>query len=255
MENDLLKFKGDERNNNLFSKLRVHVGDVALSRSLRFMFYRLLHIINRRIQLPPGCFLGDIEDKCEMKLVEFINPRKNLIFVDIGAKFGLWTLKLSKRCKKIYAFEPNPETNSLLKKSIRKLNNAKIYPYALGEKNVFEKFFVHKKLGLCGLLNRNLNYEQTIIVPVRTLDSFNFDTIDIIKIDTEGYELPILKGGRKTIEREKPQLYIEIHEEEHKIPIIKFLKEVGYKYTLHHVKNKRQPIIITDYKLAESINY
>jgi len=199
--------------------------------------------------------MGAIEDKCEIKLEEFLDPRKNLVLIDVGAKFGLWTLRLSKRCKNIHAFEPNPETISLLRKSIRKLNNAKIYPYALGDKTGFAEFFVHKKPGWSGLLKRNLDYEQTIIVPVRTLDSFNFDTIDIIKIDTEGYELPILKGGRKTIEREKPQLYIEIHEEEHKMPIIEFLKEVGYKYTLCHVESKRQPIIITDYKTAELINY
>ena len=236
---------------NIISKFKIHIIDITNSRSLTFAFFRFLHIINRKIQLPPGCFLGDIEDKCEMGLEMVLNPCQDLVFVDVGAKFGLWTLRLSKRCKKIHAFEPNPENISLLKKSIRKLKNARIYPYALGDKAGVGKFFVHERLGWGGLVKRNLEYKQTISVPVRTLDSFNFGAIDLIKIDTEGYELPILKGGRKTIEREKPQLYIEIHFEEKKIPIIEFLKEIVYKYTIYHVKSKRQPIIITDYITAE----
>ena len=36
----------------------IHIHDVVKSRSIRFAFYRFLEIINRRIQLPKGVFIG-----------------------------------------------------------------------------------------------------------------------------------------------------------------------------------------------------
>ena len=56
-------------------------------------------------------------------------------------------------------------------------------------------------------------------------------------IDTEGYELNVLKGGIETIARDKPLLIIEIHKNKDltsrygykKKEIIKFLEEIGYK--------------------------
>ena len=87
---------------------------------------------------------------------------------------------------------------------------------------------------------------KTIRVPVRTLDSFNFEIVDLIKIDTEGYELPVLRGGRETIGRERPQLYIEIHNQGQKSLIFKFLQEFNYTYSVYYLKNTLQSIIITD---------
>jgi FkbM family methyltransferase len=47
---------------------------------------------------------------------------------------------------------------------------------------------------------------KTITVPTKTLDSRNYfdgDTIDFIKIDVQGAELDILKGGENTLKRTK----------------------------------------------------
>ena len=37
-----------------------------------------------------------------------------------------------------------------------------------------------------------------------TLDSFNYDKIDYLKVDIEGFELQFLKGATETIKRTKP---------------------------------------------------
>jgi FkbM family methyltransferase len=49
-------------------------------------------------------------------------------------------------------------------------------------------------------------------VTVNTLDSYNFDEVDIIKIDCEGYEFPILKGAENTIRTQRPIVQLEIVE-------------------------------------------
>jgi FkbM family methyltransferase len=48
-------------------------------------------------------------------------------------------------------------------------------------------------------------------VEVRTLDSFNLHP-DVIKIDVEGAELEVLKGGQNTIAQSRPTLLIEERE-------------------------------------------
>ena len=49
-------------------------------------------------------------------------------------------------------------------------------------------------------------------VEVKTLDSYNFEDVDIIKIDCEGYEYPILQGAVDTIKRCRPIVQLEIVE-------------------------------------------
>jgi FkbM family methyltransferase len=49
-------------------------------------------------------------------------------------------------------------------------------------------------------------------VQVHTLDSYKFDDVDIIKVDCEGFELPILKGAVQTISQCRPVVQLEIVE-------------------------------------------
>jgi FkbM family methyltransferase len=49
-------------------------------------------------------------------------------------------------------------------------------------------------------------------VTVNTLDSYNFEDVDAIKIDCEGYEYPILQGAVKTIAQCRPVVQLEIVE-------------------------------------------
>ena len=234
---------------NVLSKLEVHVRDIKNSRSLRFAFYRFLHIINRRLSLPNHIFLGEMDLSDEIIFEDLLNPSEDLVVIDIGANFGLWTLRYSRNYKEVHAFEPNPYTFSVLKRNTRRCKNVKLHCCGLGDREGVADFFVHTRPGRDGFLKKRYDHKRTIRVPIKLLDDFNFDA-DLIKIDTEGYELPILMGAKKTLERKKPQLYIEIHEKEQEKPIFKLLQEIGYKYSAFKIRNDAQIMIITDYTSA-----
>src|SRR2546421_8213448 len=46
--------------------------------------------------------------------------------------------------------------------------------------------------------------------PMRTLDSFDFPRVTVLKIDVEGHEASVLRGAENTIQRERPVLCVEI---------------------------------------------
>ena len=47
-------------------------------------------------------------------------------------------------------------------------------------------------------------------ITIRKLDDMNLPKIDYIKVDTEGFEIEVLKGGEKMIEEYKPFVHVEV---------------------------------------------
>ena len=67
-------------------------------------------------------------------------------------------------------------------------------------------------------------------VVTQTLDSCNFPKMDFIKMDVEGWEEQVLEGGRNTILKYKPRMYIEIWPKKYE-KISDMLREMGYFLT------------------------
>ncbi|MFP6639675.1 MAG: FkbM family methyltransferase [Myxococcota bacterium] len=65
-------------------------------------------------------------------------------------------------------------------------------------------------------------------VEARTLDSFGFEDVSLIKIDVEGHEVDVLKGAKETILRNHPVLIIEMGNTNKKIIEPMLIKE-GYR--------------------------
>jgi len=49
-------------------------------------------------------------------------------------------------------------------------------------------------------------------IECRTLDSFNLTNVDYIKIDVDGFEVPVLQGAQETIRKNNPVINIEMKE-------------------------------------------
>jgi len=171
----------------------------------------------------------------------FFQVEKGKCFLDVGANVGIYTKQLALRGVPVYAFEPSPKTFEILRQNTRGLPNVKVFSYALGDKNAEISFYVHEQSnsGYDGLYNEQQLVStvygnkdvKKIKVRVRTLDSFHFKNVGLIKIDTEGYEYPILTGAIQTLKKQKPKLIIEIHEPiwKNDILIMNLLRKIGYK--------------------------
>jgi len=88
---------------------------------------------------------------------------------------------------------------------------------------------------------------KTIKVRVKTLDSFNLWNVGLIKVNTEGYEIPVLLGAKKTILKWKSRIIIEVHEpiKEQLSKLIPLIKTFGYNMTIKY-KIGKFPMLICE---------
>lgn len=230
----------------IIDKAKYHIAHIAVNKSPTFAFYRLLELANRRIRLPSSVFTYNITQVfAEKYLEEHIHPNDSGVFIDIGANIGYWTMLAIKRgFKEIHAFEPSPRPLQILKKRTKRYTNVDIHAIALGDApgiapmKLYKSFSPHATMGcLADEPQRGeIGLLGIIKVPVRTLDSYKFQDIDLIKIDTEGYEVPILLGAKETILRCAPRLIVEAHSPYSREirRIIKVLRKLDYSYKVGH---------------------
>lgn len=135
---------------------------------------------------------------------QFVN--KKSIVVDIGAHIGTFSIPIADLVEKVIAFEPSSEAFALLSRNAKENN----VPLQL----------IHKALGSekgsGTLLVRNMsNAGANTLVPggdisVVTLDDEVTDA-DFIKMDVEGMELEVLRGGTRLIDRMRPVVLFEVN--------------------------------------------
>ena len=88
--------------------------------------------------------------------------------------------------------------------------------------------------------------DRLVSVKAMTLDSYvncsGLDNISLIKIDVEGAERKVVRGGNKTILNHKPVLLVEVHSFEnagvHAQPFIFDLINLGYR--IYHLANNAE---------------
>lgn len=124
--------------------------------------------------------------------------------IDVGSHVGFWSKDFTELFKHVYAFEPMNEVRECFIKNIVK-DNYTLHPYGLG--------CVEKKVKIQYDPNESGN---TFVTPsgnreieIYPLDRFEFNKIDYIKIDAEGYEIEVCKGATILIKKDKPFIHIE----------------------------------------------
>ena len=207
--------------------------------------------------------INEVEDE----IIKYSKKGDKIVF-DIGCFQGSFTKNFIKNEKKLgikstfFLFDPNPITKNYLKPILQN-EKIKYYDLALDNSNSQKKFYLNKFFEPSGSsLNTTFRDDKKwkntrkifmqmlqpfkkiedfseINVQTQTLDSFclekKINNIDVLKIDTEGNELNVLKGAKKLLEQNKINIiYVEISETKKKFlekekSVINFLNSYNFE--------------------------
>lgn len=175
--------------------------------------------------------------------------------IDIGSHHGHYTLNFSKIAKKVISLEPDTNNYKVLKTNIEinNIKNVEIHNVFVSNENNIKTF------GKEDFYRFNNNLYQSIEkCNLICLDTF-YDSItndSIIKIDTEGEEIKVLKGAKKILTDYTPNIWIELHDfckDDHNdlLNLIDFKKYDILKIE----KNKNYPEVYSSSDSFSKINY
>lgn len=203
--------------------------------SIAQRFQSVENAIPRRWRLPVRYhgqrLVGGLEPEMAL-LRQLVKPGG--IALDIGANHGVYAYALSKIASIVHCFEPLTECCRYIrdygspKITVHNValsdqgGNLQLYVPIMKGRTVYTRASLDRPPSPCELRN----------VDVQTLDSFALPHVDFMKIDVEGLEASVLRGGHRTIEAHHPALLVEIDRSRHTMEsfmgVHRWLDERGY---------------------------
>jgi FkbM family methyltransferase len=175
---------------------------------------------------------------------------------DIGGHEGVFSLFFARAVGpegRVIVFEPNPRSADRLLENValNGLRNVELHTIALGSDATTATLVVNPQSSGRSRLNRGDagpgGERERFQVEVDSLDHWvelkGLPPADFVKIDTEGFEGEVLSGARATLERVRPQLFIEIHgsgseqKRANARSVVALLSDIGYVIT--HVESQQ----------------
>jgi FkbM family methyltransferase len=150
-------------------------------------------------------------------------PKPGDTVIDAGANIGAFSVEVGELVGpegRVYSFEPASSSFELLKRNIELNGLSNVTPNrcGLGEEegelmlNLYDQHGGNTLLPTRNDKRRVVGKER---VRIRTVDSFVKESevgrVDFLKVDTEGFELPVLKGAKETLLRDHPRIAGEAH--------------------------------------------
>lgn len=171
-------------------------------------------------------------------IVKLASERPGELVLDIGANIGCISQALIAVGFEVEAFEPQPAVFELLERNVastlQEPPSIKCHNIALGSRSGTAQMPLvdySKRNNFGGL---GIGQGHGLRVELRTLDSFNYSNVGLIKLDVEGYEEEVLRGAVETIARCKPIIYLEADRGEKLTALATFLSSLGYAYVTHN---------------------
>jgi len=173
---------------------------------------------------------------------KYVKPDSTVL--DIGAHIGTHTLYLSQIVGdegSVFAFEPQNKifTELVINMYLNQLKNVKMFHNALGTEDKWIEMYLPeeewtKKIG-SDLINEghgtvkeatdNQEGDRALMIK---LDDLHLNNVSFIKMDVEGFETEVIKGGLETIKRNKPVMIIEIFKGDELKRKIQEVENLGY---------------------------
>ena len=211
--------------------MNIHIGD-KLGSQYEYYRYYLPFVIKTDIRfVKPYAWETIIHRQYEM-FEDFI-PYNHDVVLDVGAYYGDYSIIWNKLYgAKVYAFEPS-FFNYLVAKVNIALNKSSVIlsRFAIGNEDKIIIMYGDN------MINKFINNGLEQTVEMIKLDNYFgvdlFETVDLIKIDVEGYELEALVGAEKTLKDFKPKIILETHTFDLKRLCTTYLQNLGYE--LKHI--------------------
>lgn len=162
-----------------------------------------------------GVFSGGLE--VEMKFLRHLVKPQDRV-VDVGGNRGVYSYNLWRLGATVEVFEPNPTCLSVLKTWAKNKPSVHLYSVALSSHAGLANLHIPiDKRGIehdasASIENSGFVQSRDELVRLRTLDSFGFQSVSLIKIDVEGHEFSVIEGSIATISVSRPALLIEIEQ-------------------------------------------
>lgn len=166
------------------------------------------------------------------------------VVVEVGANMGAHTLGISKVAKIVYAYEPQKLLAELVE--TQGVFNPDYCPVvvlncAVGARTGtvkvpkldYNQFNNYGGLGK-EFWDANANGASLEVPLVKLDDQFaGGDPVDFLKVDVEGMEADVLRGGKEMILRDQPVLYVENDRPDKSVELMEVIQELGYKAYWH----------------------
>lgn len=199
---------------------------------------------------------------------EFLRKTDNkLTFLDVGANYGTHSLLFLTQGVQVITFEPNPDCEPVFRRFLE-LNkvNGRLENFAIGDQQSVAELVFPKADTWNGSLQENYQEElsgtndlTSIKVQVKPLDEYVFShniKPDIIKIDTEGYELNVLKGARKLLKEFHPIVVFESNKVKEREGLFRELLDAGYNiYDIDHFYLNKQRLSDSSFIHSSQVNF
>ncbi len=196
---------------------------------MKFAYYKSL--ILKNLPGSVGLQFRRKYDRCSTDLVnnQFIEAVSQLndqsIALDLGANVGKYTIMLAEKCE-VYAFEPDPLTFAKLTTNVSAYDNVHTFQAAVGTSDKLITMYRHADFQKnpdvltesTTIYKEKKNVSQQNSIEVQQIDVIRFmldldRDIDIIKMDIEGAEIPILESLLESPIRERiHRVFVETHE-------------------------------------------
>jgi FkbM family methyltransferase len=192
---------------------------------VQYIAFKFYYVLNKT-----GFFTINVFDQAFIKLyfmykrniesdnLDFLKSyiKKNITVIDVGANIGYFTIEISKyldSSSRVIAIEPSPTNFSRMQKVVKEKKLApriSLVLAGLSEASGWGSLEIDPS----NPANHKISEEQNAAksVELQTLDGIteNLHNVALVKIDVQGYELTVLKGGKRLLREQSPALLIEI---------------------------------------------
>lgn len=188
--------------------------------------YKMLLDLRSKTEYP-SYYLGDYDTIEIRTLRRLFAP--DWVILDVGANIGFWTIPMASALSgggRLHAFEPLASNFRRLAENVRenRLEHVvRLHQIGLSDQNaelrlsLREDFLSGAETGNAAIVidrdDDRFECTNIVVAPLDEIEpTLGIDRLDFIKVDIEGHEDRFLAGARKSIQRYRPLIYLEINE-------------------------------------------